>query len=89
MFRVEGNLIDHEGNHVIVIKEFANLDDAEKYADEELDGYTIINSEDEDFYVEQEDSETIKEGTLDMMYPNRHDEDFDQDQISGEDFFKE
>jgi len=29
------------------------------------------------------------EGELDMMYPNRHDEDFDEDEISGQSFFKD
>jgi hypothetical protein len=89
MYIVEGNKTDRDGNLVKERKEFDDLEDAEKYAEEELDSYTITNSDTDEIIRAQEDSKTLKEDTLDMMYPNRHDEDFDEDQISGEDFFKE
>jgi hypothetical protein len=89
MYIVEGNKTDRDGNLVKERKEFDDLEDAEKYAEEELDSYTITNSDTDEIIRAQEDSKTLKEDTLDMMYPDRHDEDFDEDQISGEDFFKE
>lgn len=89
MYIVEGNNLDREGNRVKEIKEFNELEHAEKYAEEELDSYTITNSDTDEIILGEEDSRTLKEDALDMMYPDRHDEDFDQDQISAEEFFKE
>ena len=89
MYIVEGNKTNRARNRVKERKEFDNLKDAEKYAEEELDGCTITNSDTNEIISGEEDSKNLKEDTLDMMYPDRHDEDFDQDQISGEEFFKE
>jgi hypothetical protein len=89
MYIVEENKTDRDRNRVKERKEFDNLEDAEKYAEEELDGCTITNSDTDEIISEPEDSKTIKENELDMMYPDRHDKDFDQDQISGEEFLKE
>jgi hypothetical protein len=89
MYIVEGNKTDHEGNQIKERKKFDDLEHAEKYAKEELDGYIITNSDTDEIILGEEDSRTLKEDALDMMYPDRHDEDFDQDQISAEEFFKE
>ncbi|MBT5991941.1 MAG: hypothetical protein HOA61_03260 [Bacteroidetes bacterium] len=89
MFIVKGKKIDFKEELTQVRKEFEKLEDAEKYANEYLDGYTITDADTGEGIIEQEDSNAITEASLDNMYPDRHDKDFDQDQISGEDFFKD
>ena len=89
MIRVEGNRIEDQGQLVASVKLFDNLEEAKEYAEEKLDGYLIIDEESEEILGSGDSSGDIEESTLDIMYPNRHDEDFDPDQISGEDFFKE
>jgi len=40
-------------------------------------------------FEEEESDEDIKEGSLDMMFPNRHDDDFDEDSMSGDQVFRD
>ena len=87
MFTVIGIQINRDGSRSEISKQFATQEDAEQFA-EELDGYTITDEEGE-IVDQDDDSETKNEIGLDYLFPNRHDDDFDPDDMNPESFAKE
>lgn len=87
MFTVEGNKINNDESRSKISRQFSTQEDAEEFA-EELDGYTITDEEGE-IVDQDDDSETKNEIGLDYLFPNRHDDDFDPDDMNPESFIKE
>lgn len=87
MFTVNGNQINNDGSQSKISKQFSTQEEAEQFA-EELDGFTI-EDEDGEIVDSDDDSETKDEIGLDYLFPNRHDDDFDSEDMNPESFTKE